>query len=129
MRISDWSSDVCSSDLQGRLVRDPVEGVGQQHVVERVGEMLGHCARIRADPSAYRRILPGRFGCGAPDHLRIEGEPHDMAADQHGPRCGELAVVAAETEHGNYGADRKGGGEGKRESCSGYYSGWHTMRK
>src|SRR3546814_17581027 len=63
--------------------------------------MLGHCARIRADPSAYRRILPGRFGCGAPDHLRIEVEPADLAADQPGQRCGELAVAAAEVEQGH----------------------------
>src|SRR3546814_16445686 len=29
MRISDWSSDVCSSDLLGRIGQGPAQGVGQ----------------------------------------------------------------------------------------------------
>src|SRR3546814_5959278 len=32
MRISDWSSDVCSSDLEMRLLRDRCHAAQQQHI-------------------------------------------------------------------------------------------------
>src|SRR3546814_2878688 len=50
MRISDWSSDVCSSDLQLVDREDPSVGAGHEAVVQRelVGEVaaLGHLDRV-----------------------------------------------------------------------------------
>src|SRR3546814_16175013 len=44
MRISDWSSDVCSSDLRGLTVREVVEGA---EVIATLGErILGRSASI-----------------------------------------------------------------------------------
>src|SRR3546814_10976085 len=40
MRISDWSSDVCSSDLPG------------------IGLLLGRALRVREDGSVVRELLP-----------------------------------------------------------------------
>src|SRR3546814_9724556 len=39
MRISDWSSDVCSSDLCGVMSYEIVEGIGEfpVHVIDRLG--------------------------------------------------------------------------------------------
>src|SRR3546814_10793210 len=39
MRISDWSSDVCSSDLCGVMSYEIVEGIGEfpVHVIDRSG--------------------------------------------------------------------------------------------
>src|SRR3546814_3986770 len=48
MRISDWSSDVCSSDLQSRLVsliRSPVIGLATANAALRGGGSSGVAAR------------------------------------------------------------------------------------
>src|SRR3546814_3486653 len=37
MRISDWSSDVCSSDLDEGAGRDDFAGVGRLHALHRAG--------------------------------------------------------------------------------------------
>src|SRR3546814_1733380 len=40
MRISDWSSDVCSSDLLG--YSQPTDGLmSPQYVIQRIGELTG----------------------------------------------------------------------------------------
>src|SRR3546814_9018124 len=64
MRISDWSSDVCSSDLVGLCV--PAEA-GTQGTYE-TRETLGSCfRRSTSSPPAH---LPPRFG----DFLDIVGD-------------------------------------------------------
>src|SRR3546814_7876859 len=53
MRISDWSSDVCSSDLDTRSrVPEGVIGPGQEWI-EPTG---AHCRRARAQRSEERRV-------------------------------------------------------------------------
>src|SRR3546814_11758397 len=71
MRISDWRSDVCSSDLDGGLLRRP--GDGRRDVVAQVeqqGDVLGaalaveHAAQDLLQPAgalAARRALPARL--------------------------------------------------------------------
>src|SRR3546814_7223313 len=61
MRISDWSSDVCSSDLQPRL--------------------RAEFARVAAPLRAAARLRPGRAaGTAEPDPQRA---PRDRPADLH----------------------------------------------
>src|SRR3546814_6246134 len=72
MRISDWSSDVCSSDLIGPrqgLVAQPVAGVGgvgdqlpEEHLlfaVERVGDDVEQPADLGLEP----HLQIGRASC------------------------------------------------------------------
>src|SRR3546814_15588475 len=91
MRISDWSSDVCSSDLYGLVVekaletpRLRLEGVGlrqvaRQHVIERrnVGGALdGAMAAQRDDAAAWPTHVTEQkldHGGGA-DHLHPDAE-------------------------------------------------------
>src|SRR3546814_1833320 len=76
MRISDWSSDVCSSDLGATLVKlrgyaarwkgpptGPLRGIA-----EYVGRCLPEAPRHGWDP---RRIAP----CGAPDIAGLQHNP------------------------------------------------------
>src|SRR3546814_8716288 len=60
MRISDWSSDVCSSDLSGRQQR---------------------ACRERAQDKQEKRWLDG--GQGGPECSRV-GAPGDESQDSHG---------------------------------------------
>src|SRR3546814_18334354 len=59
MRISDWSSDVCSSDLPDRQDLAPVEGVAGGHLDraldhsgEAVGEIIPEAAEVRLEGRA-----------------------------------------------------------------------------
>src|SRR3546814_5959179 len=72
MRISDWSSDVCSSDLQGARVR-PRGATPPVRFARPVGHALGHAARRSPDDDdqparRFRRRRhrarrqPGRLG-------------------------------------------------------------------
>src|SRR3546814_14353965 len=82
MRISDWSSDVCSSDLRRRRHRVERKGLdmvedgfrtGEQHIVE--AGYLRH-SRARTDiPSFLRRLA---------DPVRHEFEKILEAGGQHG---------------------------------------------
>src|SRR3546814_3060843 len=69
MRISDWSSDVCSSDLRhlrarrGYSGRDHVTRIGT-HVVDQLGAALAH--RRPHDSAAHRQPVDmeiGRASC------------------------------------------------------------------
>src|SRR3546814_3747175 len=66
MRISDWSSDVCSSDLSQRLRIRP--------------------AAARGEPVRVEIVLPGsriRGGCAVPDAVRLAPRPPGLhAADR-----------------------------------------------
>src|SRR3546814_2582310 len=64
MRISDWSSDVCSSDLR-RCHR------WMQHIVEHSGEALAHAAKLGHDDGQPRlRVLRQLLLC--PGYSRSE---------------------------------------------------------
>src|SRR3546814_15485190 len=80
MRISDWSSDVCSSDLADRrhgLVGG--EEVGHQLLQDRAFQIFAHPARPMAAAqhdrvmAVHRKLVPaaGRPEGGAGDHLGI----------------------------------------------------------
>src|SRR3546814_6686689 len=67
MGISDWSSDVCSSDL-----------VGSEHAHFAVAELCGgtstsfsHDWMAFHKPVAYRRVRPVGNGCGGYVHWRV----------------------------------------------------------
>src|SRR3546814_7872343 len=60
MRISDWSSDVCSSDRIGGVVADRL-----RHLGENDGERFGHVLRFRRNPPEFnRRPICGRLWGG-----------------------------------------------------------------
>src|SRR3546814_14007731 len=75
MRISDWSSDVCSSDLEPDIVGDQRDEKRQQPIAERLDrgapaaaprgyEGRGEPDRARLEPDTF--VVPGKaaFGCG-----------------------------------------------------------------
>src|SRR3546814_19663825 len=64
MRISDWSSDVCSSDLRGQLL----ELLGGERM--RAGDLRGHFAAMAGDDSGERVDHAGQVGEAA-----VLGEP------------------------------------------------------
>src|SRR3546814_13481782 len=66
MRISDWSSDVCSSDL--------------------IGDILNVANLVRAAPNLQQRIISGRS-----DVVRIEKQ---RVREARAPAGGELPVLA-----------------------------------
>src|SRR3546814_4546585 len=59
MRISDWSSDVCSSDLLGQHIVD----MRLRHLVEDGGAHGGRCDAIDGD-AGLRQLFAQRFGQG-----------------------------------------------------------------
>src|SRR3546814_6183022 len=88
MRISDWSSDVCSSDLQDRLhvVRGDARGVeadlGQRLGLEAVlrvpgVERAGFLAAL-LDLGAIESLRPGAAGADVEHRARRRGE-HNLA--------------------------------------------------
>src|SRR3546814_6799770 len=87
MRISDWSSDVCSSDLN--------EGAGRRRR-EQIGLWYGQIEPLHHLPAMYDRAVPllmlSDFG--------ICGHGNDAVADRPFPHRGlpngrEIAVIAA----------------------------------
>src|SRR3546814_10953128 len=75
MRISDWSSDVCSSDLLG--IRAGLDG-------GLLGTALGRAADVEG--------AHGELGARLADRLR--GDDADRLADVHLGAAGEVAPVA-----------------------------------
>src|SRR3546814_16327828 len=84
MRISDWSSDVCSSDLIGHGLHQDLRDVGPDHVevaqrrLGGAGQALAIGLRRRLDLG----VLGGEGGRGA-EGDRPEGERQDVS---HGDR-------------------------------------------
>src|SRR3546814_1704238 len=67
MRISDWSSDVCSSDLESKLASVP--GCSE----------LSHCAtiyRLAGPPLLEARPRPGLTPCWPPGHRPSSNRQH-----------------------------------------------------
>src|SRR3546814_14963223 len=105
MRISDWSSDVCSSDLQYRLV--PAPAPDQRHdaplhqlrrfVADRPCHHHGNGARPHPPPCRARRddMSTARIGSGAPIVLATGGTG--------GPVFPAQALAAALTARGHRG--------------------------
>src|SRR3546814_10701217 len=76
MRISDWSSDVCSSDLLGQ--KEAVELVG--------GQMPGH-RRVAAEHVAKMSAFFHRAAASGFDHM-VRFVAADPRAERHGHRLG-----------------------------------------
>src|SRR3546814_18848541 len=89
MRISDWSSDVCSSDLLAEVLAEEVADAARLVGNDRKGRIVAHAAD---------RFL-GVFHHGAEDqfHILQRAPGRDLAAHQLGPLepLGGLGPVAA----------------------------------
>src|SRR3546814_3583980 len=77
MRISDWSSDVCSSDLDARIVDEPGDLVVRG---ENIGEDSGWRACAFEELGKSERAL--RNVLGVPQHHDIAD--HELRADDAG---------------------------------------------
>src|SRR3546814_16791211 len=105
MRISDWSSDVCSSDLDGlwRIDTDIIErtcgngaGLGRDCGEIAHGDIQMGLSRAFARSPLPTPLSPGRLG------LRARGRAHTSAPDLGGagdrtvrPVCETMRVLAA----------------------------------
>src|SRR3546814_6871908 len=126
MRISDWSSDVCSSDLGGEVAGESAGALGPWAVaavhVERQandeaddglrGDELAQCFEIGGEFPAEDRLVGGREAppCVAERHADRPGaDVESRTAAAIGERCGEigggggdqprpLAVIASEAK-------------------------------
>src|SRR3546814_14598385 len=76
MRISDWSSDVCSSDL--------ALPAAQQPVPQRIGPQPDE----GEGPGIAHHGPDGRGDDVAPDAERQQGRQHEMQADERGEGVG-----------------------------------------
>src|SRR3546814_20655854 len=100
MRISDWSSDVCSSDLVDRAVLYRVLYVHQPDDVQRMGQGLGLAADFR-DHGRLKRMrrqpagaVPG-MDAGLHDMLHDSGEVDLPAVDEGGEvDCDSVTQIA-----------------------------------
>src|SRR3546814_968466 len=79
MRISDWSSDVCSSDLVGLGHVDPVAGGREADAVGRVGREDDLLARRAVD----RRVVHAGAVAGALEAHAVVGEPEAAVGVEH----------------------------------------------
>src|SRR3546814_2510674 len=98
MRISDWSSDVCSSDLVVAAGAHAADGDGEDavptHLGDRVEDRVARtfgCLRWSGDESE---------NCAEPDGYRPAKGPArllrlDLAPGAAAPRCGSRAQVSA----------------------------------
>src|SRR3546814_12720630 len=110
MRISDWSSDVCSSDLTGRR------------------ETCRKSVEVRASFSLRQLIEIRRVG--APLRPKVKDRDHERCGEQHGDQTGrgpaDATAQLAGTRHcagqgdaeSGPGQSRKGVAEGKGGAVS-----------
>src|SRR3546814_7167063 len=105
MRISDWSSDVCSSDLTGLTAGDLEQDPAGRDRTDHLRHDVGHHVLEReavAGPQAegYRRVevragdMPERIHAG--QHGQAEGQCHAHVADA------ELVSVGPDHVRGQY---------------------------
>src|SRR3546814_12201930 len=87
MRISDWSSDVCSSDLVEMPADDPeIAAVRTEHEIEEIArDRNGAERRVDADIGGHARKLPFRHAeiSRLPDEVHAKGRGDDIAGDGH----------------------------------------------
>src|SRR3546814_9764713 len=112
MRISDWSSDVCSSDLKKIGIGDPAAaaligaaridktiaqdpGAARQSRADRArdmvgargGEEQGFASRIPAVVAAFHQKRPDRLGAGAAAGLARRDDIDSACFEGHGKRA------------------------------------------
>src|SRR3546814_7896052 len=87
MRISDWSSDVCSSDLPDEPGQPVVERLPRK--LQLLAELLGGLIGLQLDQLERRIVIALEEGFGAPiggDRLDGEGRarlPVDHRSEEH----------------------------------------------
>src|SRR3546814_12443218 len=118
MRISDWSSDVCSSDLPGidtAQFEEPgqIEGNGshqyeQQQNDARVLQLKGPANRRTARPQREQRSAQRQAGQHNACRIGTSIAPNDMLL---APRLGQLECRATQNQKnpGNTSEERLGG--------------------
>src|SRR3546814_19870480 len=77
MRISDWSSDVCSSDLKTRC------DAGTEYAEAEDGQAGEHQAHRLADVGLLALQRPGELGEAVGPYADDHGEHHDLDARRH----------------------------------------------
>src|SRR3546814_18924527 len=76
MRISDWSSDVCSSDLPSHRLKHQLVLIGHMHMEIRLGIGQENSHALRQAESDHRQsMMPGRWR----QLHRFEGPVHGRA--------------------------------------------------
>src|SRR3546814_10674888 len=105
MRISDWSSDVCSSDLETRIIENSCSifdlaqdfglGLGNGEHKARFDEMVGHVRSSRKIGSGQSGLRPRRHVLPLPPSLLLfacakrrcgearGGEPRSRRSEEH----------------------------------------------
>src|SRR3546814_6549758 len=90
MRISDWSSDVCSSDLRGRTAPNPNVGC----VIVREGRVVGRGWTAPGGRPHAEAMALGQAGVaakGATVYVTLEPCAPESA---RGPACADLLAAA-----------------------------------
>src|SRR3546814_2778778 len=98
MRISDWSSDVCSSDLlEVHDVADHVELVGDPVAAMHVAGLAGEVEGLAAGVALAERDRLGRRLAGVQQAAELQA---GLQADGHlGLHVGELLLAERSAEH------------------------------
>src|SRR3546814_9107747 len=108
MRISDWSSDVCSSDLRLLTVLDAgCDQFGGEECVDLLIDLVreGRVSESRIDESA-RRLLELKFRLGLFDHPFVdEGAAEDIVGRPEHRAAGIRAQAEAVTILRDAGSD------------------------
>src|SRR3546814_1347446 len=80
MRISDWSSDVCSSDLRGSMLIE----IGSCPATGRRENGLNQCTKWGGQIVAVQTIVPRRTADPAPSHrLNRPRQPRPDRSEEH----------------------------------------------
>src|SRR3546814_16368421 len=121
MRISDWSSDVCSSDLtEAARVRGEIylRGLRVASVVEQVVEARAAGGALQAVDAAEAAVVQHHHQQLEPEHHRRRqiGGHHQVAAvaDHHHPFTLRLGHLPAQATGEPVATDRKSVVKGKR---------------
>jgi len=85
-----------------------VEGVGDQNQVHRLRHIRRERQGVGAYPALHCRAEPGNLGFGPVEHAAIDIKGDYFALDQFGERRCEIAIAAAQIEHGHAGPDADG---------------------
>src|SRR3546814_18156224 len=88
MRISDWSSDVCSSDLPYELSCSAVCGLEHGR-----GDRLGQARAVESDAQVLTRVLSARVLAPGRAQLRTPGEYPEIRCDRNSVAEGKSVSV------------------------------------
>src|SRR3546814_11826076 len=99
MRISDWSSDVCSSDLEGVLARDDLLGKAEdtRPVIPR---LFAHPLVVEADDVRVRAVINREGDALALALIEQRGELQDVADRGPAKTIQALVVVPHDAQIG-----------------------------